>query len=71
MIFFFFFLLLLFSFDAQSFVEVPYKIETGEAERLAVNHVANLSDSGNPDESKRNNFFLTLFLLLSHCSVPP
>jgi len=35
-----------------SFVEIPYKIETGEAERLAVNHVANLSDSGNPNESK-------------------
>ena len=47
------FLFFFFSFLLKSFVEVPYKIETGEAERLAVNHVANLSDSGNPDESKR------------------
>jgi COP9 signalosome complex subunit 6 len=33
------------------FVKIPYKIETGEAERIAVDHVARVTPSGGGDGS--------------------
>lgn len=33
------------------FVKVPYKIETGEAERISVDHIARISPSGSGSTS--------------------
>jgi len=46
------------------FVKVPYKIETGEAERIAVDHVAKITPSGTAHGSQ-----LTAYLMGVHNAI--
>jgi len=42
------------------FVKVPYRIQTGEAERIGVDHVARVTPSGGSDESQLTSHLLGL-----------
>lgn len=44
------------------FVKVPYKIETGEAERLAVDHVAKITPTGGSSEGSLCELKFSIFL---------
>jgi COP9 signalosome complex subunit 6 len=45
------------------FVKVPYKIETGEAERIAVDHVAKISPTGGGGSGSQRKLYLNYSLV--------
>ena len=48
----FFFFKFYFYFLNKTFTEGSYKIETGDAERISVNHIASITDSGSSSDSR-------------------